>query len=127
MRTFLKIIGFLAFSITVAFVGVILWIDREQNIDFTNRLPLSFSTCNGLIDEGNFEYDALETWFLNNRNGWRTYLVTTPNGYYYESEEINIIVTETSVLIRYLSEGGWALVGKTTNTDAIRNESRGNS
>jgi len=107
------------FSIILIIGSVLLYLDRDQKIDFSKHLPNKLTICDKEINEKSAEYIALKTWLATHQLPWNSILVSFAPTYVYYGKDININVNNSAVIVNYSDDGEYKQVVHRADTTEI--------
>lgn len=124
MKQFFKFAAITTTLLIVIVMAAYLYWSREQQIDFSSKLPIELSHCDRTITPSNEEYTQLKTWLNTHQFGWEnTAPVTYATKTEYLALHISINVLSFAVVINYKTEdGSWNQVIHDKNVTDLSNQ-----
>jgi hypothetical protein len=81
--------------------GFLIYLDRDQSINFADKLPEKLNACGRELSEANFEYRALHSWLNSNKTGWKNHPASIAPSYVFRGQDITINVRDGAVIINF--------------------------
>jgi len=92
--------------VVIVMTAYMYW-SREQQINFSAKLPTEFNYCSKVINASDQEYIDLKNWLEWNQYGWTNSIaITEIEPITYTSENISINISDYKIAIGYISENG---------------------
>ena len=115
----LKKIGILLALVLVVFLSIILYLGREQSIEFHAILPPEFEVCGSIVDPSDSRYKVLKNWLKQNESGWYNSPVSYVPHYVYSSKSMQVNVMPSGVVVNYQENSSWYQVNKSAETSGL--------
>jgi len=107
MKRFLKFAVITTILLVALVMTAYMYWNREQQIDFTSKLPIELTHCGRTITPSNDEYTQLKTWLNSHQFGWKNAgPVTYATKIEYLAKNISINVLSFAVVVNYKTEDG---------------------
>lgn len=106
MNKALKILAGSIVVLVAVSVGILLYWEREQSIDFTMLVSAEIEHCGKSFAPGSLEYQELVAWLRSHQHGWKNTPATYVPRSLYTSPGISVNVLKSDVVINYQSKDG---------------------